>query len=433
MYKCFLRSLTRRLLVLNTAFAFVAGTHCAALAGGKTFGTATDSRIIGVKVLNQRGFGHVESIINGIAWAVDHAHGVTGVISLSLGTFLNPALDMAAEAAGASMIVVVAAGNENENACRHSPGAVGGLLGKNGVVTVGATNNLDRRSNFSNYGKCVDIWAPGTEITSASIANRTATSILDGTSMACPIVAGVVATFLEKNNFDQAAAIAEFMHLSIRKKLKGLKTARNRFVQTLRSTQAPTVASQHEEPTAFPTHAPTVLCVNSFCLKVEFSVFGPFLPVAENLQGVLVVARSNLCKKTSQKLRKSIVLVRRGGCPSFDKVYNGQSAGAMAVIIVRAQGTYPKQPEMTFYERRRVAIHSFFVNVQNGKRLMNHPGEIVSIGAKRRAHAANIGEHGCQRLGVEDCKDRRECQWRRKRVGGVLRKLCLRLEKDDQD
>lgn len=401
------------------------GTHCAALAGGKTFGVATASRIVAVKVLNQNGFGHVESIIRGIAWAVDHAHGVPGVISLSLGTFLNDALDDAATAAGESMAVVVAAGNEGDNACKYSPAHVGGASGKNGVVVVGATNILDKRSNFSNYGGCVDIWAPGTQIVSAYIGSTDATTTLDGTSMACPVVAGVVASLLEKNGFDKAAAIAELFSSSAKNKIKGSKVTRNRLVQTVKSTRSPTVSIERKVPTAFPTHGPAVLCVKSICAEVEFSIFGPFIPVEDKLEGKLVLAKTYLCKAVAESHAGEVVLVKTGGCSHFEKVYYAQNTGASAVVLIDTQKTIPLLSRTGKYEQRRANIPSMLVDYDSGKRLGRLVGETASIGVLNVVTTPMGGELGCQGLEAPECKLRPHCQWKKKRLGAL--KKCYKV------
>jgi serine protease len=184
------------------------GSHCAGTATGGTYGIAREASVIGVKVLSKYGSGSYESVIGGVQWSVANASGVPGVISMSLGGPPSPTLDAALEdAVAANMIVVVAAGNENQDACNVSPARGGG---KGGIITVGSIarswSGGDSRSYFSNYGKCVDLFAPGSDITSAWIGSNSASRTISGTSMATPHVAGAAALFLKRHKGDAAAA-----------------------------------------------------------------------------------------------------------------------------------------------------------------------------------------------------------------------------------
>lgn len=170
------------------------GTHVAGTIGGATYGVAKDVQLYSVRVFgctNQKSTW--EMIISGVDWVAAH-HIKPAVASMSLGGGISQAMDDAAKnlvAAGVS--VVVAAGNDNADACNVSPARAPG------TITVGSIAQNDARSSFSNWGACVNIFAPGSDITSAWYTSDTATAVLNGTSMATPHVSGVVALYLETN------------------------------------------------------------------------------------------------------------------------------------------------------------------------------------------------------------------------------------------
>jgi subtilisin family serine protease len=166
------------------------GTHVAGTIGGSTWGVAKDVKLVGVRVLGCNGSGSYSNIIAGIDWVTKHAHGPS-VANLSLGGTVSKALDDAVNRSiAAGVTYVVAAGNDNKDACRQSPADVPA------AVTVGATDDKDKRASFSNFGTCLDLFAPGVRIESASNKSNTATMSMSGTSMASPHVAGAAALVL---------------------------------------------------------------------------------------------------------------------------------------------------------------------------------------------------------------------------------------------
>ena len=174
------------------------GTHCSGTIGGKTYGIAKKANLIGVKVLSKKGYGSTSGVIQGIEWAFKHhksrGKGAKSVINMSLGGGKSLALNRAIEAANkAGVVVSVAAGNENQDACNVSPAS------SEYAITVGATTAHDQRAWFSNWGKCLDIFAPGYKIKSTWKGSKTATNTISGTSMAAPHVAGVAAVYLSDN------------------------------------------------------------------------------------------------------------------------------------------------------------------------------------------------------------------------------------------
>ncbi len=186
------------------------GTHVAGTVGGTTFGVAKSVTLVPVRVMSCRGSGSTSGVIAGIDWIIgDHQTGVPAVANMSLGGSSSAALN-AAVARGITdgVVFVVAAGNNNTNACRYSPASAAG------AVTVGATGTTDARSSFSNYGSCLDIFAPGQGITSSSIGSDTARATFSGTSMASPHVAGVAALLLAETPTATVESISQALVLN---------------------------------------------------------------------------------------------------------------------------------------------------------------------------------------------------------------------------
>lgn len=168
------------------------GTHVAGTIAGATFGVAPQASLIAVKALDCNGSGSVSGVIAAIDWVITDHTTRPAVMNLSLGTAESPSLESAVDRAYADGItVVVAAGNSNVDACTTSPAG-----NRASALTVGASNEADARASFSNFGSCLDLFAPGTNIVSAGISSTTATATLSGTSMAGPHVAGLAARYL---------------------------------------------------------------------------------------------------------------------------------------------------------------------------------------------------------------------------------------------
>ncbi|PSL53945.1 subtilisin family serine protease [Saccharothrix carnea] len=181
------------------------GTHMAGTVGGRTTGVAKDVTLVSVRVLNCQGSGTYSQIIAGIDWATRDAaaSGRPAVALMTLGGGPNQAFNDAITASiNANVHYSVVSGSSNANACGYSPGST--PL----ATTVGATDVNDAKASFSNYGSCIDVWAPGVNITSAWGTTDTAYSTISG-STASAHAAGVAALWRHRFPGDPAVAVAE--------------------------------------------------------------------------------------------------------------------------------------------------------------------------------------------------------------------------------
>eukprot|EP01120_Amphizonella_sp_Union-15-10_P006614 TRINITY_DN2154_c0_g1_i1.p1 TRINITY_DN2154_c0_g1~~TRINITY_DN2154_c0_g1_i1.p1 ORF type:complete len:426 (-),score=93.63 TRINITY_DN2154_c0_g1_i1:69-1238(-) len=186
------------------------GTHVAGTVAGVTYGIAKKATVIAVKVLGQNGSGSTTGIVSGLEWVSKNAKPNKDTCNMSLGGGASSALDNAVNnLAKSGIFTAVAAGNSNANACNYSPSRAADAF------TVGSTSqgtgSTDPRSSFSNYGSCLNIFAPGEAITSAWIGSNTAIRTISGTSMASPHVCGVASLILGESSRTPAQVASQLI------------------------------------------------------------------------------------------------------------------------------------------------------------------------------------------------------------------------------
>ena len=221
------------------------GTHVAGTVAGSDYGVAPAATVHAIRVLDCNGSGSMSGVIKGVDWITKY-HQKPAVANMSLGGGASSALDKAvAKSIDAGVHYVVAAGNEDQNACNVSPARADRAL------TVGATDNRDKRASFSNWGSCVDVFAPGVDIKSAWHTGTSRANTISGTSMAAPHVAGVVALWLQKDADASTSAIFKAITSGA---VNGKVTDTNRSPNLL--LQLPEYKAPAEEPRKEPSQEP---------------------------------------------------------------------------------------------------------------------------------------------------------------------------------
>ena len=213
------------------------GTHVAGIVGGTTYGVAKGVNIVAVRVFGCSDSTATSAIIAGVDWVTgNHAAGAPAVANLSLGGAASDAMDASVRnmiADGVS--TAVAAGNDTTAACSESPSRV------NEALVVGATDANDKIASFSNFGPCVDLFAPGVNITSDGPASPTATQVFSGTSQATPHVTGDAALYLEQHPGSSPSAVQSgILANATSGHVTGIKTSCNALDNLLGSCMAGT-------------------------------------------------------------------------------------------------------------------------------------------------------------------------------------------------
>ena len=234
------------------------GTHVAGTVGGSTYGVAKGVSLVAVRVLDCSGNGTISGVIAGVDWVTDN--GVKPAIAnMSLGGGASSTLDAAVQdSINSGIQYSIAAGNgdwrgRQQDACNSSPARVGA------AITVSATLNTDAKISWANYGNCVDIFAPGANITSAWYNSNTATNTISGTSMAAPHVAGAAALYLETSPGASPQQVRDAIYNASTKGIvTSSSTSNNHLLYTLGGGPTPTpTPTVTPEPTPTPTATPT--------------------------------------------------------------------------------------------------------------------------------------------------------------------------------
>jgi subtilisin family serine protease len=237
------------------------GTHVAGTVGGTAHGVAKGVQLVAVRVLDCNGSGTWSGVAAGVDWVAGHANGSPAVANMSLGGGASSTVDDAVKRSiGMGITYAVAAGNGDrlgraQDACNYSPARVPE------AITIGATTQSDTKTSWSNYGTCVDWFAPGYQITSAWHTGDTATNTISGTSMATPHVAGAAALYLQNNSGATPAAVREALYAASTKSVvTESKTENNHLLYT-----SPPLTTGDTPTNVAPTASFTYECIDLAC------------------------------------------------------------------------------------------------------------------------------------------------------------------------
>merc|ERR1712014_297840 len=221
--------------------------------GGTMYGVAPGAQVRSVKVLSDQGSGSWSWSYEALDWlATSSVRPAIASMSLGGSGVISGMRDAVNAAVNAGVTVVVAAGNDNSNACNFSPAYVPS------AITVGSTTASDSRSSFSNYGSCVDMWAPGSSVVSLSSSSDSGTTTLSGTSMACPHVAGGAALILGADNSKSPSKVlSDLLNDSVRTAISGLRSGDTNALLYVGGNGSPPSPTPPTPPTQAPSPPPS--------------------------------------------------------------------------------------------------------------------------------------------------------------------------------
>jgi subtilisin family serine protease len=310
------------------------GTHVAGTIAGNTYGVAKKATIHSVRVLDCNGSGYLSTMLQGIDWVNANKSGPS-VVNMSLGSSMSNSLNSAIQKSISNgAVYVVAAGNDNKDACNYSPASV------SSAITVGATGKSDSRSSFSNYGSCVDIFAPGENIISANYQNNSGTLTMSGTSMAAPHVTGVVARYLSQNQNATASQVESgIKSWAASGKVSNTSGSANLLLGAPAdgASPTPTPAPTNPTPTPTPTNpnpTPTPTPTPTTSVTADITVTKTSQMFYSSVKGTMTVKDSN-----GSPVRNARVTVKAsGGINGTGSWYTNQNGQANFSTYVNGNG-----------------------------------------------------------------------------------------------
>lgn len=242
------------------------GTEVSSLAAGTNVGVAKEAKIVVAQVLDCDGGGRNSDVLAALDWILSDIKG-PAVINMSVGGPVSSAMNQAvARAIQSGVTVVVAAGNNGADACNYSPSSA------TNAITVGSTNLSDEMSEFSNYGSCVDIFAPGEKVLAATIEDSRY-AFVSGTSLSSPMVSGIAAMLLQQNpNLTPAQVKSKIIELASKNVLFYLSGSPNRMAQIPQSSTNTTAAVPLDQDVNLPKFPPSAAASASSTLKPPFII-----------------------------------------------------------------------------------------------------------------------------------------------------------------
>ncbi|MBX7269819.1 S8 family peptidase [Micromonospora sp. Llam7] len=347
------------------------GTHVAGTVGGSAYGVAKATRLVAVKVLNCSGSGTTAGVIAGVDWVTANAV-KPAAANMSLGGGASSALDNAVtNSINSGVSYALAAGNSSANACNTSPARTPA------AITVGATTSTDARASYSNYGTCLDIFAPGSSITSAWHTSNTATNTINGTSMASPHVAGAAALVLSTNPSWSPQQVRDYL----------VNNATNNVVTN--------PGSGSPNKLLYVVNGSTPPPVNDFSVSVSPTA-GSTAP-AGSVTATVATATTN---GSAQSVSLSASGLPSGATASFSPATvtsGGSSTLTIGTSASTPAGTYPVTVTGTAASGTRSATYSLTVTGSGGGGCSGTNGTDVAIPDAGSAVTSSITISGCNR------------------------------------